>query len=189
MSRSPLCTTTCEPVYPECIYISAVKSLQTPSIAFAAQLVGQVTGHKIDASALQDSGAEGILINYRFARLHNLSRSRLARPIPVRNVDGSDNGMGPICYTTTQVLRLPSQDGKAYHQELVEFFIADIGEHDIILGTDWLAAHNPEVDWTTSQVDMTRCPPTCELLNPPVTHLRTLHAAPAPLAVTLEEVG
>ncbi|KZV59184.1 hypothetical protein PENSPDRAFT_552037, partial [Peniophora sp. CONT] len=84
-------------------------------------------------SALQDSGAEGILLNYRFARLHNLTRTRLGRPIPVRNVDGSDN----------------------------EFFIADIGEHDLILGTDWLAMHNPEVDWKQSRVDMTRCPPSC----------------------------
>ncbi|KZV58902.1 hypothetical protein PENSPDRAFT_552153, partial [Peniophora sp. CONT] len=31
------------------------------------------------------------------------------------------------------------------------------------LGTDWLALHNPEIDWKQSRVDMTRCPPDCVL--------------------------
>ncbi|VDC06877.1 unnamed protein product, partial [Peniophora sp. CBMAI 1063] len=157
-------------------------------IVFSAQLVGPTTGHKIDASALQDSGAEGILLNYRFARRHNLPRTRLQRPIPVRNVDGSDNGMGPICYTVTQLLRLPSQDGASYHEELIEFFVADIGDHDLILGTDWLRTHNPEVDWSKSRVDMTRCPPDCTLVNPPVTHLRTLRPPSLGQPVSIEEV-
>ncbi|KZV59427.1 hypothetical protein PENSPDRAFT_536254, partial [Peniophora sp. CONT] len=48
--------------------------------------------------------------------------------------------------------------------------------------------HNPEVDWKQSRVDMTRCPPSCVLVNPPVSHLRTLHKATQPHRVTLEEV-
>ncbi|VDC06456.1 unnamed protein product, partial [Peniophora sp. CBMAI 1063] len=96
--------------------------------------------------------------------------------------------MGPICYTVTQKLRLPSQDGVSYHEELIEFFVADIGDHDLILGTDWLHTHNPEVDWSKSRVDMTRCPPDCTLVNPPVTHLRTLRPPLSGRPVSIEEV-
>lgn len=163
------------------------KNVQKPSIVFAAQLVGQVTGCKIDTSALQDSGAEGILVNHRFAKTQGLTLSPLPRPIPVRNVDGSDNGMGPIWFTTTQTLRLPSQNQRSYHEERVELLVADIGDYNIILGMDWLDAHNPEVDWSQDRVDMMRCPTECILINPPVTNLRPT-ASLEVHGVRLEEV-
>jgi hypothetical protein len=46
------------------------------------------------------------------------------------------------------------------HQEKVYFYVANIGQ-DIILGTDWLTKHNPDVDWWTSTLHMTQCPPPC----------------------------
>ncbi|VDB94093.1 unnamed protein product [Peniophora sp. CBMAI 1063] len=79
-------------------------------------------------------------------------------------------------------------DEVSYHEELIEFFVADIGDHDLILGTDWLHTHNPEVDWSKSRVDMTRCPPDCTLVNPPVTHLRTLHPLSLKRPVLIEEI-
>ena len=38
-----------------------------------------------------------------------------------------------------------------------------IGESkwNIILGILWLAHHNPEIDWRTGEVKMTRCPEEC----------------------------
>ena len=31
----------------------------------------------------------------------------------------------------------------------------------VILGMLWLACHNPEIDWRTREVKMTRCPEEC----------------------------
>ncbi len=31
----------------------------------------------------------------------------------------------------------------------------------VILGMPWLACHNPEIDWRTGEVKMTRCPEEC----------------------------
>src|SRR3979490_831198 len=36
-----------------------------------------------------------------------------------------------------------------------------IGKQDIILGFTWLEEHNPEIDWQTRQVKMSRCPTKC----------------------------
>ncbi len=109
----------------------------------------------------------------RFAKTHRLTLRRLEQPFPVRNVDGSENVMGWVRHTTTQTVRIYSQNGRSYHEERAEFYITDIGDHDIILGTDWLDEHNPQIDWTTDRVDLTRCPPTCTLVRPPVQHVRT----------------
>ncbi|VDC04149.1 unnamed protein product [Peniophora sp. CBMAI 1063] len=95
--------------------------------------------------------------------------------------------MGPIWFTTTQTLHLPSQNQQSYHEERVQLLVADIGNHDIILGTDWLDTHNPEVDWSQDRVDMTRCPPECVLVNPPVTNLCTT-ASFEVRGIRLEEV-
>jgi len=36
-----------------------------------------------------------------------------------------------------------------------------LGKTEIILEMPWLAAHNPEINWETGEVKMTRCPPLC----------------------------
>ena len=37
--------------------------------------------------------------------------------------------------------------------------VCDLGKTEIILGMPWLAAHNPEINWETGEVKMTRCLP------------------------------
>jgi hypothetical protein len=51
-----------------------------------------------------------------------------------------------------------------------------LGDHDIIFGTDWLQAHNPEVNWAKPQIAFTRCPNTCALsISPLVIEPRLKH--------------
>ncbi|KAF5366238.1 hypothetical protein D9758_005822 [Tetrapyrgos nigripes] len=149
------------------------RNKQIPSITLKTELIGKITGRKIDANALIDSGAEGIIINSQFAQRNQLTLLPIKNPFPVRNVDGSENTMGWVREYTIQNLRIYSQDNKAYHEEQAEFYVTDIGDHDIILGTDWLEEHNPDIDWSDSRVDMTRCPETCITAKPPVLHLKT----------------
>ena len=39
--------------------------------------------------------------------------------------------------------------------------VCDLGRTEVILGMPWLAAHNPEINWETGEVKMTRCSPLC----------------------------
>jgi transposase InsO family protein len=136
-------------------------------------LIGKQSGKQISARALLDSGAEGMIINHDFAIRNNLTLRTLRTPLPVKNVDGSLNKAGPIRHTTIQTIRIQTPDNH-YHEERSEFYVTAVGTHDIILGTDWLKAHNPELDWTTSRLAFTRCPQSCTLTT------RPLHISPVP---------
>ncbi|KAF5343984.1 hypothetical protein D9758_012908 [Tetrapyrgos nigripes] len=155
---------------------------QVPLITLKTELIGKITSRKINADALIDSGAEGIIINSHFARENYLTLLPIENPFPVCNIDGSENTMGWVHHYTVQKLCIYSQDKRSYHKEMAEFYVTDTGDHDIILSTDWLEEHNLEVNWSFSKVDMVRCPETCTLEQPPVLNLCT---KPKPLKLTV----
>jgi len=37
--------------------------------------------------------------------------------------------------------------------------VCNLGKTKVILGMPWLQVHNPEINWETGEVKMTRCPP------------------------------
>ena len=82
-------------------------------------------------------------------------------------MDGSPNKRGSVRFTTIQRIRIKTTSSHS-HKELSELYVTALGDNDIIFGTDWLHAHNPEVDWTTPQVAFTRCPETCTLSTNPL---------------------
>src|SRR5882672_9817700 len=43
------------------------------------------------------------------------------------------------------------------HSERATFHVTGIGQTTIILGHMWLVEHNPEIDWSSGKVSMTRC--------------------------------
>ena len=47
------------------------------------------------------------------------------------------------------------------HRERITFSICELGKVDVIIGHTWLSRHNPEVDWISGEVKLTRCPPSC----------------------------
>ena len=49
--------------------------------------------------ALLDSGAMRLVMSEKFARRHKFKRTKLERPVYVRNVDGTLNYVGPIVDT------------------------------------------------------------------------------------------
>jgi hypothetical protein len=48
------------------------------------------------------------------------------------------------------------------HKERIMFLVTDTGNHDILLETDWLKAHNLNIDWAKNLIHMDRCPPLCK---------------------------
>ena len=39
--------------------------------------------------------------------------------------------------------------------------VTNIGRHDILLGTNWFRAHNPQIDWTKNNLCLNCCPTSC----------------------------
>jgi transposase InsO family protein len=114
------------------------------------------TGKPHSLVALLDSGATGIFLDTEWVRANDITTRPLSRPIPVYNVDGSPNVAGEISEVAEVTLRYKD------HAELAYFAITRLGKQSMILGHSWLRQHNPEVDWITNEVKMSRCPSECK---------------------------
>jgi len=113
------------------------------------------TQEGITVEALLDSRATGLVMSSEFARKQGFKLKRLEKPMQVRNVDGLFNKEGPI-ENTVEV--------NIYYKGYVERTEIDViggQKWKVILGMLWLAHHNPEIDWRTGEVKMTRCPEEC----------------------------
>src|SRR5579859_3461024 len=108
------------------------------------------------AMALLDCGASRLFVHRRFVEKERLNMRSLTNPIQVRNVDGTSNEAGPITEVLNLILRYQG------HSERATFAVTSIGDQDLILGLPWLRQHNPEVNWQTEEVKMSRCPERCQ---------------------------
>ena len=111
------------------------------------------THEGIVIKALLDSGATEMFMDRQTAARHRFKLQKLERPLVVRNVDGTNNSGGAI---THQVECNVFYKG---HMERMRMDVCGLGKMEVILGMPWLAAHNPEINWETEEVKMTRCPP------------------------------
>jgi len=105
--------------------------------------------------ALLDSGTTGMFMDRQTAARHGFKLQKLERPIAVRNVDSTNNSRGTIMH---QVECNVFYKG---HIERMRMDVCDLGKTEVILEMPWLAAHNPEINWETGEVKMTRCPSLC----------------------------
>jgi len=105
--------------------------------------------------ALLDSGAMGLVMSEEFARKHKFRRTKLERPVYVRNVNGMLNYAGPIVDTVEVEIFFKE------HKERTSIDVIRGQKWSVILGMLWLACHNPEIDWKTGEVKMTRCLDEC----------------------------
>ena len=109
----------------------------------------------VTARALLDSGATGMFMDQKMAARHGFRLQKLERPIVVRNVGRTNNSAGAITHEVKVNMYYKS------HIERIRMDVCDLGKTDIILGMLWLQVHNPEINWETGEVKMTRCPPLC----------------------------
>jgi len=109
----------------------------------------------VTVEALLDSGATGLVMNSEFAKKQCFKLKKLERLMNIRNVDGLLNKEGPI--ENTVEVNIYYQG----HRERTEIDVIGGQEWTVILGMPWLACHNPEIDWRTGEVKMTRCPEEC----------------------------
>jgi len=109
----------------------------------------------IITEALLDSGVMGLVMSKEFVRRHKFKRTKLERLVYVRNVDGTLNYAGPIVDTVEAEIFFKG------HKERMSIDVIGGQKWSVILGMPWLGRHNPEIDWKTGEVKMTRCPDEC----------------------------
>ena len=69
--------------------------------------------------------------------------------------DGTESKAGLI----TQYIDMQMVIGQ--HAEKVQFLVLDLSRSDIFLGYDWLAKHNPKINWAKQEIGFTRCLSSC----------------------------
>ena len=109
--------------------------------------------------ALLNSGANTIYIDKAYAQKMKLPLTPLSNPVPVYNIDGTRNATRSITHCAEIIIKVQE------HREKVTAEVTDLGKNQMILSYTWLLHHNPEIDWTTGIVKMTRCPWTCHTLK------------------------
>ena len=113
------------------------------------------TQEGITVEALLDSSAIGLVMSSEFVRKQEFKLKKIKRPIYTRNVDGTMNKERPIKNMV---------EVNIYYQgyrERTEINVIRGQKWNVILGMPWLAHHNPEIDWRTGEVKITRCSEEC----------------------------
>jgi hypothetical protein len=121
------------------------------SLAVDVEIELTDTTVKRRTQALIDCGATGCFIDIEWAKLNNIPTRPLTNPIPVYNVDGTANDAGMITDVADIILHY------ANHLERTQLAVTRLGKQSMILGYNWLCNHNPEINWQTKDVKMSRC--------------------------------
>ena len=110
---------------------------------------------EIAVKALLDSGTTGMFMDWKMVARHRFRLQKLERPIVVKNIDGTNNSIGAITHQVEVNIYYKG------HVERMKMDVCDLGRTDVILGIPWLQAYNPEINWETKEVKMTKCPLLC----------------------------
>jgi len=113
------------------------------------------TQEGITVEALLDSGAIGLVMSLEFTRKQEFKLKKIEKPIYMRNIDGSFNKEELIEHMVEVNIYYQG------HRERTEINVIGRQKWSVILGIPWLACHNPEIDWKTGEVKITRCPEEC----------------------------
>ena len=113
-------------------------------------------GGNTKARILIDLGIEGLLIDKQFCQEKEIKLKKIAMLIPVFNVDGSANEGGVIMNKAYLLIRIMNSEGD-YHDKQCKLLITNLGEENVILETDWLHEHNPQINWVKNCLMFASC--------------------------------
>ena len=125
------------------------------SLTLKIELQTTDTGEVKAVKALLDSGATGMFIDWSYVKANQLSTRTLSSPIPVCNVDSTLNKASSVTEVVELVLKYRN------HSERAFFAVTGLGSQKVIMGHSWLQKHNPDINWATGEVKMSRCPGSC----------------------------
>jgi hypothetical protein len=91
---------------------------------------------------------------------YQLPVSKLYRPIPVYNADGSQNQARSIMGFITIHIHIEE------HNKQIDLGVTNLGTSEIFLGHDWLKKHNPSINWRDRPLQFDCCPTACNMSRP-----------------------
>lgn len=104
----------------------------------------------IKTYAFVDSGATGSHISHSFVHRHSLPLSVKPQPIPIFTIDERPLSSGLMTHDVKTSLRMRN------HSELISLGVVTM-PYPVLLGLNWLKAHNPDVDWTRGKLALSCC--------------------------------
>jgi len=96
-----------------------------------------------------------MFIDRKMTKKHSFKIIRLERPLKVKNVDETENSGENITYQVEVNVFYKN------HVERMRMDVCNSGKTEVILEMPWLQVHNPEINWKTGEVKITRCLPLC----------------------------
>jgi len=104
-----------------------------------------------------DSGATEDFIDREVCNKHGIKMIKAKNPREIYLADGKPSAMGPVTHMTKVPMDITS------HRELATFQVANLQNHEVILGMPWLREHNPTIDWNDKRITFNseRCTTWC----------------------------
>ena len=106
----------------------------------------QVRDKIVEINGLIDTGADAVVVSQKLVDEYQLPVVRLPKPLTFRNADGSVNKSGTITHRVEGTFNIKG------NKLPTNWYVADIGKDDIILGMPWIRKYNPKIDWESGQV-------------------------------------
>jgi len=119
----------------------------------------QLHGEKesVTINAMIDSGATEDFIDREVCNKHGIKMMKARNPREIYLADGKPSPMGPVTHMTKVPMDISS------HRELATFQVANLRNHEVVLGMPWLREHNPTIDWNDKRITFNseRCTTWC----------------------------
>jgi len=108
-------------------------------------------------NAMIDSGATVDFIDREICNKHGIKMIKGKNRREICLADGKPSAMGPVTHKTKVRINISS------HRELVTFQVANLQNHEVILGMLWLRELNPTIDWNDRRITFNseRCTTWC----------------------------
>jgi len=116
----------------------------------------------VTINAMIDSGATEDFIDRQVCNKHGIKMIKAKNPREIYLADGKPSAMGPVTHMTKVPMDISS------HRELATFQVANLQNHEVILGMPWLREHNPTIDWNDQRITFNseRCTTWCLKSSP-----------------------
>jgi len=108
----------------------------------------QLHGEKesVTITAMIVSGATEDFLDSEVCNKHGIKMIKVKNPREIYLADGKPSAMGPVTHRTKVPINISS------HRELATFQVANLQNHEGILGMSWLREHNPTIDWNDKRI-------------------------------------
>jgi len=119
----------------------------------------QLHGEKesVTINAMIDPGATEDFIDREVCNKHGIKMIKGKNPRGIYLADGKPRPIGPVTHMT----KVPMDNSS--HKQVATLQVANVQNHEVILGMPWLREHNPTIDWNDKRVTFNseRCTTWC----------------------------